>query len=916
MKFFKILISFLMLSNQAFGAEKSINDALVDQSPYALIAHVYENPALLSNQVIQSAICAKDPIILRPFLVDHLDNPIVKTFAQEALSENFLNVVSSSPQLLNHVDIKDRLLQLSPEEILKSVMAEENEALKSFISSGVSDRLFIDLCKIADHDFILQPRILNRVKSLNSADREEIGFEIIHGKNGEITYYKTSQPDKYGMMVSEQSAVVYCSAAIPVIAAGAAVLPRVIALGDKLEALIENPQVVGAAVVAAAGSAGALYHKMRVSFRGPDFIDENKALSPIDQQFLRRFRDQNKSIFTIDLRIGQDGFPQVTTQVNHDLPHIENPEAPSGVTQPRYFVETGTLDNLRTAPQFIPLQTYPENTAISQEKLSTLSAAQLDIDLANSHNRNGLKNDVEAYFSVHSPDAFLAGMIYETQMQDFVDHVKREAENNKIIDDFPYISELPIKDQWKEIARHLDDQNFFDRFNKDARMVLDRQCVERFIGILKDADYDLLASILKPHVCCSEVFARFFNIMAERACNVGLLTLFEKRLQDIVKNNSYIMPKTAELAENQSKIIDQLNNAKKLLVQSVKEFNKKGLSESKQRELLNLFTQSHSPDLKDRFIYRANETGDYASLTRAFAKMKLNEIEGFLNNPDNLPNTLLYALGVQSFGTIVGPQLDRNDQRYKDLMNRADAEALRITGFRFQTLEQIARDSGFSQESIVNQYETDLQNTNRNRILNYYVHLTPNQGSDICSMLHLALIANQKAHYDEFNNLDGLLSIASVDSQSKSVFKASFSREAKKDSKKGKATENNSLDPKKPRDPKKIIPFVPSKKKSNSKTSNPIPTEKIPSSKLFETPIGKILKNNVTVKIHGKRKLYTIQNDIKHKYLKKGDRFQLDALHRDHIEVYDSRGKSKCVLNLDGTLNESKTHNARGRTIE
>lgn len=45
-------------------------------------------------------------------------------------------------------------------------------------------------------------------------------------------------------------------------------------------------------------------------------------------------------------------------------------------------------------------------------------------------------------------------------------------------------------------------------------------------------------------------------------------------------------------------------------------------------------------------------------------------------------------------------------------------------------------------------------------------------------------------------------------------------------------------------------------------------------------------------------------------YLNKGDKFYLDNLHKDHLEVFDKRGNAKNVLNLDGTLNYSKTESA------
>ncbi|MBA0169567.1 hypothetical protein H0247_19625 [Pectobacterium sp. CFBP8739] len=45
-------------------------------------------------------------------------------------------------------------------------------------------------------------------------------------------------------------------------------------------------------------------------------------------------------------------------------------------------------------------------------------------------------------------------------------------------------------------------------------------------------------------------------------------------------------------------------------------------------------------------------------------------------------------------------------------------------------------------------------------------------------------------------------------------------------------------------------------------------------------------------------------------HIAKGDKYYLDGLHKDHIEVFDSKGKVKAVLNLDGSYNDSKTANA------
>lgn len=49
--------------------------------------------------------------------------------------------------------------------------------------------------------------------------------------------------------------------------------------------------------------------------------------------------------------------------------------------------------------------------------------------------------------------------------------------------------------------------------------------------------------------------------------------------------------------------------------------------------------------------------------------------------------------------------------------------------------------------------------------------------------------------------------------------------------------------------------------------------------------------------------------------ISKGDYFYLDGLHKDHLEVFDSRGKFRAVVNMDGTVNQSKTDAGQGRRI-
>ncbi|MEI7377457.1 VENN motif pre-toxin domain-containing protein, partial [Dickeya chrysanthemi] len=42
-------------------------------------------------------------------------------------------------------------------------------------------------------------------------------------------------------------------------------------------------------------------------------------------------------------------------------------------------------------------------------------------------------------------------------------------------------------------------------------------------------------------------------------------------------------------------------------------------------------------------------------------------------------------------------------------------------------------------------------------------------------------------------------------------------------------------------------------------------------------------------------------------YIVKGEKYYLDGAHKNHVEVFDSSGKAKVVLNLDRSYNESKT---------
>ena len=49
--------------------------------------------------------------------------------------------------------------------------------------------------------------------------------------------------------------------------------------------------------------------------------------------------------------------------------------------------------------------------------------------------------------------------------------------------------------------------------------------------------------------------------------------------------------------------------------------------------------------------------------------------------------------------------------------------------------------------------------------------------------------------------------------------------------------------------------------------------------------------------------------------LKKGDLVYLDGLHKDHLEVFNKRGELKTILNLDGSVNNTKYDVGIGRKI-
>lgn len=99
------------------------------------------------------------------------------------------------------------------------------------------------------------------------------------------------------------------------------------------------------------------------------------------------------------------------------------------------------------------------------------------------------------------------------------------------------------------------------------------------------------------------------------------------------------------------------------------------------------------------------------------------------------------------------------------------------------------------------------------------------------------------------------------------------------------------------------------------KSSKPVENMKT----FFQGSFGSILKKSSsgTSQIYKKQRVFEISNKMKeYKYLRKGDKFYLDSLHKNHIEVFDKNGKARLVLNLDGTINIEKTAQVKGRIID
>ena len=77
----------------------------------------------------------------------------------------------------------------------------------------------------------------------------------------------------------------------------------------------------------------------------------------------------------------------------------------------------------------------------------------------------------------------------------------------------------------------------------------------------------------------------------------------------------------------------------------------------------------------------------------------------------------------------------------------------------------------------------------------------------------------------------------------------------------------------------------------------------------FKNEFGLSIKNSVTKtkNQYDGQSIYEVTKKIDSAYLKKGDRFYLDNLHKDHIEVFDKKGNFRVVLNLYASINEAKT---------
>ncbi|MCB9229488.1 MAG: pre-toxin TG domain-containing protein [Deltaproteobacteria bacterium] len=101
-------------------------------------------------------------------------------------------------------------------------------------------------------------------------------------------------------------------------------------------------------------------------------------------------------------------------------------------------------------------------------------------------------------------------------------------------------------------------------------------------------------------------------------------------------------------------------------------------------------------------------------------------------------------------------------------------------------------------------------------------------------------------------------------------------------------------------------------KKNSGKATSPVGNM----TEFFQNVFGKQMKSQsakTTTRVQGQA-VYKANSKVG-ETIKKGDHYYLDGLHKDHLEVFDSNGKFKHVLNLDGTINVDKTTKAAGRSI-
>ncbi|MEK9498353.1 hypothetical protein V2H77_18155 [Photorhabdus sp. P32] len=80
----------------------------------------------------------------------------------------------------------------------------------------------------------------------------------------------------------------------------------------------------------------------------------------------------------------------------------------------------------------------------------------------------------------------------------------------------------------------------------------------------------------------------------------------------------------------------------------------------------------------------------------------------------------------------------------------------------------------------------------------------------------------------------------------------------------------------------------------------------------FRQPgFGSQIKNSSskTSQIYQGQSVYQAK-DVVGDHIAKGDKYYLDGMHKNHIEIFDKNGKFKSVLNLDGSYNEVKTQKA------